>query len=129
MFYSSCLPFHLAGSRYYRNAFSYTANTSNLSGYVPPTYNKLRSHLLSKERSRVENRLQPIRNSWRHKGVIIVSDEWSDPQKRPLINFMVVTKSGPMFLKSIDGSGEIKDKDFIVRHMRDVIIEVGTNYN
>jgi len=40
---------------------------------------------------------------------------------------MVVTESGPMFLKSIDESDEIKDKDFIARHMRDVIIEVGPN--
>jgi len=32
-----------------------------------------------------------------------------------------------MFLKSIDGSGEIKDKEFIAKHMRDVIMEVGHN--
>jgi len=38
---------------------------------------------------------------------------------------MVVTDSGPMFLKSINASDEIKDKDFIARHMRDVVIEVG----
>jgi len=48
MFYSSGLTFHLARSPYYRNAFSYAANTSNLSGYVPPTYNKLRGPLLLK---------------------------------------------------------------------------------
>jgi len=40
---------------------------------------------------------------------------------------MTVTESGPMFLKSIDASDEIKDKDFIARHMRDVIVEVGSN--
>jgi len=57
--------------------------------------------------------------------VTIVIDGWTDPQRRPLINFMVVNESGLMFLRSIDGSGEIKDKDFIAKHMRDVIIEVG----
>jgi len=40
---------------------------------------------------------------------------------------MAIIKSGLMFLKSIDGSGEIKDKYFIVRHMRDVIMKVGSN--
>ena len=40
---------------------------------------------------------------------------------------MAITESGPMFLKSIDGFGEIKDKEFIVKHMRDVIMEVGHN--
>jgi len=127
MFYSLGLPFNLARSPYYRSAFSYAANTSNFSGYVPPTYNKLRGHLLSKERIHVENLLQPIRNSWKHTRVTIVSDGWSDPQRRPLINFMVVTESGPMFLKSIDASDEIKDKDFMARHMRDIIMEVEPN--
>ena len=55
----------------------------------------------------------------------IVSDGWTDPQRRPLINFMVVNKSGPLFFRSIDGSSEIKDKDFIAKHMRDVIMEIG----
>jgi len=81
MFYSSGLPFHLARSHYYRSVFSYAANTSNLWRYVPPTYNKLRGPLLSKERSHVENLLQPIRNSCSHKRVTIVSDGWSDPKK------------------------------------------------
>jgi len=40
---------------------------------------------------------------------------------------MVVNMSGPMFLKSINASDEIKDKDFIARHMRDVIMEVRPN--
>jgi len=125
MFYASSLSFNLARSPYYRSAFSYAANTSNLSGYVSPSYNKLRGHLLAKERIHVENLLEPIRNSWKHKEVTIVSDGWSDPQKKPLINFIIVTNTGPIFLKSINASDEIKDKDFIARHMRDVVIEVG----
>ena len=40
---------------------------------------------------------------------------------------MAVMDSGPMFLKSINASDEIKDKDFFARHMRDVIMEVGPN--
>ena len=63
MFYSSGLPFNLAKSAYYKSEFSYVANTSNLSEYVLPTYNKLIGPLLSKERSHVKNILQPIRNS------------------------------------------------------------------
>ncbi|KAH1199413.1 hypothetical protein GmHk_18G052779 [Glycine max] len=87
--------------------------------------NKLRTTLLQNERRHVENFLQLIKNAWSQKGVSIVSDGWSDPQRRSLINFMVVTESGPMFLKAIDCSNEIKDKDFIAKHMREVIMEVG----
>jgi len=58
--------------------------------------------------------------------VTIVNDGWSDPQKRPLINFMAVT-GRPMFLKSINASDEIKDKNYIAKHMRDVVMEVGAD--
>ncbi|KAH1238070.1 hypothetical protein GmHk_08G022826 [Glycine max] len=124
MFYSSGLPFHLARNPHYRKAFAYAAN-NQISGYQPPGYNKLRTTLLQNERRHGENLLQPIKNAWSQKGVSIVSDGWSDPQRRSLINFMVVTKSGPMFLKAIDCSNEIKDKDFIAKLMREVIMEVG----
>jgi len=53
----------------------------------------------------------------------IVSEEWSNPQRRSLINFMVITKSGLMFFRSINGSGEMKNKDFTTKYMRDVILE------
>jgi len=125
MFYSSGLPFHLVRNPHYRKAFSFAANNNCISGYQPLGYNKLRTTLLVNEVRHVENLLQPIKNTWKEKGVSIVSDGQSDPQKRPLINFMVVTKSGPMFLKALDCSDEVKDRDFIAEQMRDVIMEVG----
>ncbi|KAH1242077.1 hypothetical protein GmHk_07G019491 [Glycine max] len=118
MFYSSGLPFHLARNPHYRKAFAYATN-NQINGYQSPGYNKLRATLLQNERKHEENLLQPIKNAWSQKGVSIVSDGWSDPQRRSLINFMAVTESGPMFLKVIDCSNEIKDKDFIAKHMRE----------
>ena len=41
--------------------------------------------------------------------VSIVSDGWSNPQRRPLINIMAVSDRGPVFIKSIDRSGEFID--------------------
>ena len=125
LFYSLGLPFHLAWNPHYRKTFSFVANNNCIFGYQPPSYNKSRITLLANERKHVENLLQPIKNTWKEKGVSIVSDGQSDPQKRPLINFMVVTKSGPMFLKALDCSDEVKDRDFIAEQMRDVIMEVG----
>ena len=43
----------------------------------------------------------------------ICSDGWSNAQRRPLINIMAVSESGPMFLKAINCKGETKDKHFI----------------
>ncbi|QHO27569.1 uncharacterized protein DS421_7g209170 [Arachis hypogaea] len=69
--------------------------------------------------------LEPTKDSWSGNGVSIVSDGWSDPQRRPLLNFMAVTESWPMFLKAVDCSDEIKDKDYVAKQIRDVIKEVG----
>ena len=87
-------------------------------------YNKLRTSILRQERAHVDRLLQPIKGTWKEKGVSIVSDEWSDSQRRPLINFMAVTESGPMFLKAMDCMGEIKDKYFIYGLLKEVIEEV-----
>eukprot|EP00268_Persea_americana_P006990 TRINITY_DN12554_c0_g1_i1.p1 TRINITY_DN12554_c0_g1~~TRINITY_DN12554_c0_g1_i1.p1 ORF type:complete len:113 (-),score=18.75 TRINITY_DN12554_c0_g1_i1:183-521(-) len=38
---------------------------------------------------------------------------------------MAVTESGPMFLKAVDCSGEIKDKYFIYGLLKEVIEDVG----
>jgi len=40
---------------------------------------------------------------------------------------MAINESGPMFLKSMDAYGDLKDKDFMARYMRDAIMEVGPN--
>jgi len=55
----------------------------------------------------------------------IISDGWSDSQRRPLINFMVVRESGPIFLKVVNAEGFQKNKNYISGLMEKVIQEVG----
>ena len=45
--------------------------------------------------------------------------------KEPLINIMVVSDGGPIFIKAIDGSGEFKDKHYIVGVLKDAIKDIG----
>ncbi|PWA61513.1 hypothetical protein CTI12_AA369680 [Artemisia annua] len=79
MFFTGGLPFNLARNPHYMRAFTFAANHI-LDGYVPPGYNKLRTTLLQQEKSNVERLLKPIKETWREKGVTIVTDGWSDPQ-------------------------------------------------
>ncbi|XP_058005468.1 uncharacterized protein LOC131181423 [Hevea brasiliensis] len=118
------LPFNFARNPYYVSSYSFTANHA-LGGYVPSGYNKLRTTLLQQEKANIERLLEPIKSTWLEKGVSIVSDGWSDPQRRPLINFMVIYESGSMFIKSVDCSDEVKDKQFIANLLKKVIDEVG----
>ncbi|XP_050222742.1 uncharacterized protein LOC126672833 [Mercurialis annua] len=124
MYYTGGLPFTFARNPYYMSSYSFAANHS-LGGYVPPGYNKLRTTLLQQEKTHVKRLLEPIKSTWKEKGVSIVTDGWSDPQRRPLINVMVVCESGPMFIKAVDCSGEVKDKHFISSLLMEVIDEIG----
>ena len=61
MFYTKGLSFHFARNLYYARAFK---SASQLLGYVPPGYNALRTTLLQKEKSNIENLLEPIKKTW-----------------------------------------------------------------
>ena len=124
MFYIGGLPFNFARSPHYRSSYAFAA-THSIPGYLPSGYNALRTTLLQKERAHVERLLKPIKDSWLENGVSIVSDGWSDPQRRPLINIMAVSDGGPVFIKAIDGSGEFKDKHYIAGVLKDAIKEIG----
>ncbi|KAL4611970.1 hypothetical protein ACB092_08G164500 [Castanea dentata] len=124
MFYTGGLPFNFARNPYYRNSYAYAA-THSIPGYVPLEYNALRTTLLQKERAHVEGLLKPIKDFWLENGVSIVSDGWSDPQRRPFINIMVVSDGDPVFIKAIDGSGEFKDKHYIAGVLKDAIKDIG----
>ncbi|KAI8524721.1 hypothetical protein RHMOL_Rhmol13G0170600 [Rhododendron molle] len=52
---------------------TYAANNS-IPGYLPLGYNSLRTTLLQKERANVERLLEPIKGTWKEKGVTIASD-------------------------------------------------------
>ena len=122
MFYSERLSFYFSRNPDYARGFK---RASQLLGYISPCYNALKTTLLQKEKSNIENLLEPIKKTWNEKGVSICSDGWSDAQRRPLINIMAVSESGPMFLKAINYEGETKDKHFIADLLISTIQEIG----
>ncbi|GAU49563.1 hypothetical protein TSUD_191890 [Trifolium subterraneum] len=124
LFYAAGLPFNVARNPYFISAFSYAANT-NISGYIPPSYDAIRTTMLQREKSNIMKLLQPIKDTWVEKGVSIVTDGWTDSQKRPLINFMATSTAGPIFLKAIDCTGEVKDRNYIANLILSAIDEVG----
>ena len=124
MFYTGGLPFHFARNPNYCSSYAYAAN-HNILSYVPLGYNALRTTLLQKERAHVERLLKPIKNSWLENGVSIVSNGWSDLQRRHFINIMAASDRGLVFIKAIDGLGEFKDKHFIIGVLKDTIKEIG----
>ena len=69
--------------------------------------------------------MKPIKDGWKEKGVSVVSDGWTDSQRKPLINFMATFEGVPVFLKAIGGIKEYKDKYYIYELLMNVIKEIG----
>ncbi|CAA7040561.1 unnamed protein product [Microthlaspi erraticum] len=112
MFYTGGLLFNLARNPYYHRSYQFAA-AQRIDGYVPPGYNKLRTTLMDKEKAKVEKHLMVLKSTWKERGVSIVSDGWSDPTRKPLINFIATSANAPLFLKAVNCLGEVKDKFFI----------------
>eukprot|EP01018_Ginkgo_biloba_P006444 Gb_30342 [translate_table: standard] len=94
-------------------------------GYKSPSFEKLPTTLLTKERSLVELTIEPIRTSCRTTSVSIIFDGWTNARSKPLINVIVVSPNGSMFLNVVDCKGELKDAPFIANIFINAIESVG----
>ena len=94
------------------------------SRYVSLGLEKLRTTLLTKAKKEVDKMLEPIKSAWPTSGV---SDGWIDPTCHPLINFMVSSLNGSVFLKSMDALGQYKDTQYIGELFIKVIEDVGVD--
>jgi hypothetical protein len=122
--YSGGVAFNFLRNPYLREAFSF-ACSHNMQGYTIPGYNRVREGLLKQERRHIERLLESTKSTWAEKGVSICTDGWSDPQRRPIINFVAVCDKSPMFLRADNCEGEIKSKEYIAEKLRGIIEEVG----
>jgi hypothetical protein len=76
---------------------------------------------------KVDKILQPIKSTWPSTGVSIVSDGWTDATHHPLINFMVSSLNGAVFLKAVDALGKYKDAQYMGELFIKVIEDVGVD--
>ena len=94
-------------------------------GYKPPSYKKLRTVLVDKEKNHLEKTMAPLKGSWSVDGCSIIMDGWTDYWNHPLINIIISSITGPYFLRAIDCSGQEKNDVFLKDQLCDAIAEVG----
>ena len=78
-------------------------------GLKPPTYHQVRVPLLNKEVEHVENLMKEYEKDQNEFGCTLMCDGWTDKRGRTLINFLVNSPKGTVFIKSIDASDCVKD--------------------
>eukprot|EP01018_Ginkgo_biloba_P021222 Gb_34314 [translate_table: standard] len=90
-------------------------------GYKIPSFKKVQTILLIKEKSLVEKTIEPIRAFYRKTSVSIIFDGWTDARNKSLINVIDVCPKGSIFLNVVDHNRELKDATFIANILIDAI--------
>ncbi|XP_042051749.1 uncharacterized protein LOC121797083 [Salvia splendens] len=90
-----------------------------------PSYHDIRVPLLHKEMEHTEALLEKKKKVWTKVGCSIMSDGWSDRKQRSIINFLVNSPSGSVFIRSIDASGIVKTGEKIFEMLDSMVDEIG----
>eukprot|EP01018_Ginkgo_biloba_P014500 Gb_32569 [translate_table: standard] len=94
-------------------------------GYKPLSSEALRTTILHRSKERLTNDLQSIRETWKYTGCTIISDGWSDMKHRPLINVLVYSPQGVLFVKAVDAIDHKNTSEFIFKILEEAVLEVG----
>eukprot|EP01018_Ginkgo_biloba_P036986 Gb_28158 [translate_table: standard] len=122
-FYANGIPFNVAISPYFRNMIQQALEFGK--GYKPPSCEALRTTILQRSKERLTNRLESIKETWKHTGCTIISDGWSNMKHRPLINVLVYSPQGIIFVKIVDAMDHTKTSEFIFKILEEAVLEVG----
>jgi Protein of unknown function (DUF 659)/hAT family C-terminal dimerisation region len=124
-FYSGGISFNFANNPYFQEAVSQTALNNGV--YKNPRRKALAGDMLIQERRLVEKDLDVYKGGLKDTGCTLSSDGWSDITSKPLINLIVNTPKGEMFLEAVNTSGEYKDAKYIANCIIKGIDKVGVN--
>jgi hypothetical protein len=121
--YACCIPFNVLRSPYWHEMVQ--AINGAPKGYRSPGYDKARTVGLDRERAKIQGALGKFTNEWNLNGVSIVFDGWTNVKGKPLINILVVSKSGAIFLSTHDYSDRYKTGINIADALLKTIQEIG----
>ena len=106
-FYAAGTPFNVADSRHFNVAIKAVA--AHGPTYCPPSRKALGTTLIDKELSDVKHKVEADTKQ----GVTLVSDGRTSVQSRPIINFLMISSEGSVFLSATDTSGQEKNAEYI----------------
>ena len=67
-------------------------------GFNPPSYHEIRVKYLKKQVAAPKEALEKHKSSWKTTGCTIMTDGWTDRRRRTILNFLVNSPMGIVFL-------------------------------
>ncbi|MCL7024152.1 hypothetical protein MKW94_030175 [Papaver nudicaule] len=93
--------------------------------YKVPSCDDLKGWILEEELKAMREHVRKVMCSWGSTGCSILLDGWTDEKGRNMINFVVDSPQGPIFMKSADCSDSIGYIDAMITLLSGVIEEIG----
>ncbi|TXG53010.1 hypothetical protein EZV62_022179 [Acer yangbiense] len=94
-------------------------------GMKVPSYHEVRVPLLKQEVKNTRKSMKAHEEEWVTYGCSIFSDGWKDRRERTLINFLINSLKGSMFMESIDASAYAKTGEKMFELFSKVVDKVG----
>nr|XP_007147219.1 hypothetical protein PHAVU_006G105700g [Phaseolus vulgaris]ESW19213.1 hypothetical protein PHAVU_006G105700g [Phaseolus vulgaris] len=122
-FYNNAIPFNVANSEEFKRMVELIGRHGP--GLKSPSYHEIRVKYLKQEVENTKHIVEEHKLVWKKTGCTIMTDGWTDRKRRTILNFLVNSPRGTVFLKSIDASDICKTADKIFKMIDDIVEEVG----
>ncbi|XP_058005412.1 uncharacterized protein LOC110632845 [Hevea brasiliensis] len=94
-------------------------------GIKAPSFHEVRVPLLNEEVAEVKNSLNSYEEEWEKYGCSIMGNGWTDKKQRTLINFLVNSTKGTVFMESVNASEYSKTSDKMYELLNRFVERVG----
>ncbi|XP_057770757.1 uncharacterized protein LOC130990547 [Salvia miltiorrhiza] len=123
-FYDNAIPFNSATSDSFKGMVEAIGQYGP--GLVPPSMYELRVLFLQKEVEATNTKVMEFKKEWAIKGCSILSDGWRDSVvQKDIVNFLVNSPKGSVFIKSVEVSEVVKDSTTLFFMLDSIVEEVG----
>ncbi|XP_028800415.1 uncharacterized protein LOC114755716 [Neltuma alba] len=119
----NCIPFKAFDCPLFQKAVDGIASIGP--GFKAPSAYDFKTNLLSDWRKECQLLIESHRAKWKNNGCTLMADGWTDIRQRTLINFLVYSTHGMVFVKSVDASDLVKDAKTLFTLFCEVIEWVG----
>ncbi|XP_058774187.1 uncharacterized protein LOC131648448 [Vicia villosa] len=122
-FYNNAIAFNAAKCEEFQKMFELVSRHGL--GFKAPSYHEIRTKYLNSKMEETKKIIEEHKLAWEKTGCTIMSDGWIDKRRRTILNFLVNSPKGTVFLKSIDASHITKTADAIFKMIDDIVEDVG----
>ncbi|XP_041995799.1 uncharacterized protein LOC121745919 [Salvia splendens] len=92
---------------------------------LAPSYHDIRVPLLQNEIKYTDSLMKNKKNEWKLYRCTVMSNGWTDRRQRTIINFLVNSPSGSVFIKSVDACSFVKIGEKLFELLDSVMEEIG----